>query len=452
MSRIDDLPLYFNLIRRYVLFMFKRYYGDFIIIGKENIPDNVPLIFAPNHINAIMDALVVHTVIPRNLPLIFLARADIFRNKTAARFLGYAKILPAFRMRDGIENLGNNTEIFNQCIEILHNNNALGIMPEGNQEIEHKLRPLVKGIFRIAFAAQQQYGIEPGVKIVPVGIDYGDIFKANKHIIINIGKPIEVSDYVNSYSTNPVKATNEIRDRLRKDLSDLTLNLATNSYYNCFEIVVEVVQNPLREVLGLKDDNTYNRFIARQEVAKRLVELEKNKPDELERLDKLSSEYQRLLSQLNLKTKIIENANPDLLKFILETVFLMIGLPIFILGFILNFLPFSSPVLIRKYIFKAQYEGFFSSLQFGLGIITFPVFYLIQTVLFWIFISSSSWAILLLFFAQYPLGKLALSWNKTIRKYLANIQYLKFKYKKTIQLKELKTLYNQIVETVLSSK
>ena len=451
MSRIDDLPRYFNLIRRYVLFMFKRYYGEFIVIGKENIPENVPLIFAPNHINALMDALAVHYVISRNLPLIFLGRADIFRNKTAARFLGYAKIMPAFRMRDGIENLGNNTEIFNQCIEILHNNKALGIMPEGNQEIERKLRPLVKGIFRIAFAAQQKYGIEPSVKIIPVGIDYGDIFKSNKHIIINIGKPIEVSDYINLYSTNQVKATNEIRERLRKDLSDLTLNLATDSYYNCFEIAVEVVQKPIFEELKLKD-NTLNRFISRQKVAKRLVELEKKKPEELIKLDLLCSEYKKQLNQLNLKTRIIENGNSNSLKIILEIIFLTISIPVFVLGFILNFLPFFSPVFVRKYIMKAQYNGFFSSLQFGLGIITFPLFYLIQTVLFWIFISSSAWAILLFFFAQYPLGKFAFTWNKISVKLMAKIRYIRFKNKKTIQLKELETLYNQIVETVISAK
>ena len=102
MSKIYDIPLYFNLVRRYVIFCFKRYYGEIIVIGKENIPTDSPVIFAPNHTNALMDAIAVHAVVPYSLPLIFLARADIFRNKTAARFLRYAKIMPAFRMRDGI--------------------------------------------------------------------------------------------------------------------------------------------------------------------------------------------------------------------------------------------------------------------------------------------------------------------------------------------------------------
>ena len=240
MSKIYDFSVLFNLTRRYVVFMFKRFYGEFIVVGKENIPKGYPLIFAPSHTNALMDALAVHSVSPQNLPVIFLARADIFKNKTSAKFLHFAKIMPIFRIRDGIENLGKNNDIFLQCIEVLDNNKALGIMPEGNQEIERKIRPIVKGIFRIAFAAQTKYGNLPGVKIIPIGLDYEYIVKSNKPIIINIGKPIEVSEYMDSYADNQVIATNEIRDRLRDNLSNLTVDLATEKYYECFVTAIEV--------------------------------------------------------------------------------------------------------------------------------------------------------------------------------------------------------------------
>jgi hypothetical protein len=35
------------------------------------------------------------------------------------------------------------------------------------------------------------------------GIDFGDFIDVHKHIIINIGKPIEVSEYIESYEENP---------------------------------------------------------------------------------------------------------------------------------------------------------------------------------------------------------------------------------------------------------
>ena len=165
-----DNTLSFDLTRKYTIFCFKRFYSEFIVVGRENLPKNGAVIFAPNHINALMDALAIHAIVPSGLPVIFLARADIFKKKKIADFLHFAKIMPAFRMRDGMENLGKNNEIFDQCVDVLNHNVALGIMPEGNQGEQRKLRPIVKGIFRIAFAAQQLNGLKDGIKIIPIGI------------------------------------------------------------------------------------------------------------------------------------------------------------------------------------------------------------------------------------------------------------------------------------------
>ncbi len=449
MSDINRMPLLLNLSRRYVLFMFRRYYGEFIVTGQENIPKKYPVIFAPNHVNALMDALAVHYIVPRNQVLVFLARADIFKNRKVAQFLNFAKILPAFRMRDGIENLGNNSKIFDECIEILHNNNSLGIMPEGNQEIERKLRPLVKGIFRIAFAAQQKYAEIPGVKIVPIGIDYGDIIKSQKHIIINIGKPIEVSEYMKLFAENPAKAMNEIRDKLSEDLSALTLNLATtNKYYGCFETNVDILQELALENYNLSD-NTFNRYVARQKIAERLVLIEKNNPDQMVRLSELTVQLSDLLERLKMKCSIFSYKELKWLALIFEIGFCVLTFPVFLTGFLMNVIPFFSPVFIRKYILKAEFIGFYSSLHYVLGIITFPLFYIIQTLLFSFFVSSSWWIVLLFFLIQYPIGKMALSWYRKTIKLGAKIRFKQIEKLQSVQLIEAHNKFNDIVNLVL---
>ncbi len=443
------MPLLFNLSRRYVLFMFRRYYGEFIVTGQENIPENYPIIFAPNHVNALMDALAVHYIVPSNEVLVFLARADIFKNKKVAQFLNFAKILPAFRMRDGIENLGNNSKIFDECIEILHNNHSLGIMPEGNQEIERKLRPLVKGIFRIAFAAQQKYAEIPGVKIVPIGIDYGDIVKSQKHIIVNIGKPIEVSDYMKLFAENPAKATNEIRNQLSEDLSDLTLNLATtNKYYSCFETTVDMLHELALEKYNLSD-NTLNRFMARQKIAQRLILIERNNPDQMVRLSELTVQLSDLLERLKLKCSIFSYKELKWLTLIFEIGFCVLTFPVFLTGFLMNVIPFFSPVFIRKYILKAEFTGFYSSLHYVLGIITFPLFYIIQTLLFSFFVSSSWWIVLLFFLIQYPIGKMALNWYRKTIKLIARIRFKQIEKLQSGYLTEAYTKFDDIVNLVL---
>ena len=57
----------------------KVFYRKIIIIGRENINPDHHLIFAPNHQNALMDALAV--LFTHKGQPVFLARADIFKRK-----------------------------------------------------------------------------------------------------------------------------------------------------------------------------------------------------------------------------------------------------------------------------------------------------------------------------------------------------------------------------------
>jgi 1-acyl-sn-glycerol-3-phosphate acyltransferase len=449
MSEIYDFPLSYNLLKRYVIFSFKLYYGEFIITGKENIPDHCPLIFAPNHTNALMDAIAIASLIPDTVPMIFLARADIFKKKAVAKALNFVKIMPAFRMRDGLENLGQNSEVFERCREVLDNNKALGIMPEGNQEIERYLRPLVKGIFRISFAAQKKYGDKPGVKIIPVGLDYGDIIKAGKHIIINIGKPIEVSDYMDEYAENSVIATNHIREQLKEDLCNLSLNLATDKYYPTFETAVEVCNTAFVKQMQLTD-NTLNRFVARQQIAERLAALERDKPKKAKELDSLCEQYSKTLNSLNLRNWVLENRSYKKLALTIECLALILTFPIFIYGLITNFFPFFTPEYLRKNVFKTEFTGFFSSLQFGTGIILFPLFYAVETLLFAGLTGFPWWVCIMFLLSFYPFGKLALKWNNYAKKFFAKLRFNKYRRTKPDKIEQTQNIREQIIKIVKS--
>lgn len=444
MSEIYDFPLSYNLTKRYVVFTFKRFYSEFIVVGRENIPSEGPVIFAPNHNNALMDALVILSIVRHNLPVVFLARSDIFKDGFVRSALRFSKIMPAFRMRDGAENLGRNADVFEKCIEALHHKKALGIMPEGNQELELNIRPLVKGIFRIAFAAQQTMPdpLKPGVKIVPVGLDYGDIVKFGKPVIVSVGKPIEVSEYMEKYSDNQVIATNLIRSRLFDDLSNLTLNLATKDYYSCFETVVKVWEKPSLDYYHLPDNTVY-RFRARQLAAKQLVKLEKTDPEAIKQLNELSARYSQLLSTTKLTDKVLERKQKSVFSLLFSSFILLINFPFYVFGLILNFLPFFTPVLVRKYVFKAKFIGFFSSLQYGIGLLSFPFFYFIQALLFGWLTPFSWWTAVLFFFLQYPMGKLAFFWHSSQKKFAGWLRYRIHHNSSTVV--ELTSLRRQIV-------
>jgi 1-acyl-sn-glycerol-3-phosphate acyltransferase len=76
MSKIYDFTLSYGLFKSYVMFAFKRFFSRYIVMGKENIPETGPIILAPNHLNALMDALAAISVVPHKMPVVFLARSD----------------------------------------------------------------------------------------------------------------------------------------------------------------------------------------------------------------------------------------------------------------------------------------------------------------------------------------------------------------------------------------
>lgn len=435
--------------RRYVNPLFKRFYSKFIVLGKENIPTEGPVIFAPNHLNALMDALVILASTPYKLSNVFIARSDIFKKGFFAKALRFLKILPAFRIRDGYENLGKNDATFEEAREVLEQRNALCVMPEGNQGDQRKLRAFVKGIFRIAFTAQEQIGDKEQIKLIPVGIDYSDRTKFGAEAIVNYGKPLLVSDYMPLYAENPAIAINKLRADLKTALHAQTVDIATDTRYDSFETAMTVTDHSVAKSLFHKRDSV-SRFYARQRIAEYLVEMEEKDEAKTEKLSALCSEYKKLTTAGKLTETTLEKPRGFFTLF-LQTLWLLITLPVFLCGFVLNMFPFLLPVYIRKKM-KVKYDGFFSSFDFVLGaIFTFPIFYLIQTVLFAVFSPTPWWSVLVFAISQYALGKLAFLWYESARKYTNRLHYHFMKISRPKQIQEIQKVRAGIQEMVIIS-
>lgn len=424
MKTTNKNPFLKKLIRRYVVFGFKNFYSEFHIIGEENIPSSGPVIFAPNHTNALMDAIAIHAILPTEVSVTFLARSDIFKNKRVAGILNYLGLLPAFRIRDGVENLAKNDASFEKCVELLNANAALGIMPEGNQGDERKIRPLVKGIFRIGFAAQQKIGIESAVKIVPVGLDFGSITNFGKHIIISVGKPIEISKYISRYEQNPALATNELKAELASSLSDLTINITSSQHYNSIEMTLEIVA----KMKTVRNNNEYKAleiFEIKKQTLKKLLQLEATEPEKILELEKYCTELQEDINAYHIKPEIIVDKTLTTADLIKKTTLLIVGAPLFIIGLLCNILPFKAPEYLRKKL-GVKYKGFYSSFHFVFGLISFPVFYFIQICLINAAFQLTWVEFILAFGFQYLMGKIAYSWLSSIKTLKDRLYYRRF--------------------------
>lgn len=128
-KNIEKFDIFYQLLKKYVDFWHNYiFYRRVIVLGKDTVDFSVPTIFAPNHQNALMDAMAVLCTLDRQL--IFLARADIFRKKFVAKILYFLKMLPVYRIRDGFEAVKQNDDTFRDTLRVMENRNGVVILPE----------------------------------------------------------------------------------------------------------------------------------------------------------------------------------------------------------------------------------------------------------------------------------------------------------------------------------
>ncbi|MFM9075395.1 MAG: 1-acyl-sn-glycerol-3-phosphate acyltransferase, partial [Bacteroidota bacterium] len=98
------------------------YFRQLPVTGTSTIPASGPILFAANHQNSFLDALIVTITQPREMH--YLVRSDVFRKPWADRMLRMLNMLPVFRIRDGWHTLGNNAPTFARCVEIFRSGGA----------------------------------------------------------------------------------------------------------------------------------------------------------------------------------------------------------------------------------------------------------------------------------------------------------------------------------------
>ena len=215
--------LLYRLLKKYVYFGLKLFYRRYQVHGVENVPMHGPVIFAINHQNAFMDALLVAVSSRRN-PW-FITRASIFSSSTARYWLGKLQMLPIYRFRDGHTNMKKNDEAMAHTIALLLKNETILIFPEGNHDRHWALRPLQKGIARMAFEVEQQTDFTSGLHIVPVGINYEDHLSSHSEVLLVFGKPISIQNYQSRYTEQPAKATLRLMDELKVAMKAIMLHI-----------------------------------------------------------------------------------------------------------------------------------------------------------------------------------------------------------------------------------
>ena len=334
MAKIYEKDKRYFLLRIYVDSLFKMSYRHVEFYGNEKLPTDGAIIYAPNHTNTLMDALAVLAM--NKSAKVFVARADVFKNPVALKFLTFLKMLPINRKRDGNESLAKNEEINDIVVEVLQNKVPFCILPEGRHRAMHSLLPLQKGLFRIALQANDTFGKESPVYIVPVGISFGHFFRYHSSLLVQVGEPINVTDFVNtSPNLTPPEQINTLRDELAERIKKVCLQIEDNDNYNATLELCRIDSKKQQKDLGLKGNNMLNRFLAGKETIRKVEKLlESNPSDTQDFLNNVNDfSIKRHKAGIGAESYLNKHINFSILGKIL---FLLLGLPYFVFSAVVS--------------------------------------------------------------------------------------------------------------------
>jgi 1-acyl-sn-glycerol-3-phosphate acyltransferase len=385
MSKIQKDNLFYELLCLSVKFVYQKFFRQIEIRGTENVPTGEPVIFAPNHQNALLDALAV--LFYQKGSIVFMARADIFQKKINAWFLGILKLTPIFRIRDGFENLSKNEEQMKVAEDVLLDNAKLCLMPEGNQGNQHKLRPLVKGLFRIAYSTEELLHGKSHIKIIPVGIDCSYYQHAGCDLVLTYGKPIEVKDYIELYKENSSSALNVLRKVLSERMSQIMHHIGSTSHYEiiynlcCFGTPAYL---EIQAEKGMAIKSTTGAglcFDARCALGKILDKIDAENPEIILELDAYCSQLKKLPGYPTEITEFMEQKMTTTYN-IISIMLSIILLP----GFIMNFPTWLINHLICK---KVDDKQMHSTFAFTIGLLFNAFVYIVATFIIWMFFKTN---------------------------------------------------------------
>lgn len=361
---------YYKFLRYTLPITLRIFYKKIQVTGTENIPRNTPIIFTPNHQNSLMDALITGIISDRGT--FFLARADVFKKKSIADIMYKLRVLPVYRTRDGIDSLSNNNETFDKSVDLLVQNHSVLVFVEGSHNRVRHLRELKKGYARIAFAAAEKSPNNLPV-IIPVGINYSGHLYIQTNVVINFGKPIKISDFIELYHEKPAAAMLQLTQKLAPKIRELILSIDDKENYKQIEVIKDININEAKQEGILQRNNFLVQLNKEKEIIAKLAQIKNENLNEYQELISNASEYLTIIDKNDLHDEQICIKKPEN-KVLLSILSFIIAIPLLLPGYIVNIIPY---LIIKKLLKKVKDDHFLATFTFGIGMFLFPIYYLI---------------------------------------------------------------------------
>lgn len=355
-----------SALARLVLAVFFR---RVLVRGLEPSMSSGPVLVVANHVNSLIDAVLVAGTFPR-MPR-FLAKSTLWNNPGLRPFLALGKVIPVYRRQDPGVDASLNQTTFARCHEVLRDGGVIAIFPEGISHNEPELQPLRTGVARIALEAEERFG-PLGVKILPAGLTFDAKGTFRSSALVRFGAPIEPRAQEGEDPRDTVlRLTEEVALALRAQ----TLNFRSWDQARRLQRAVELygqprLQVPRRASLAQVHD-LQRAFLEGYTV------LAERFPERVARVEEAVDRYDRLLTEAGLRDDQVGSVYPagKVASYVATRLLsLLLGLPLAVVGTLLNWLPYRIPGgLARRFAATPDVE---STYKLFPAVVLFPLFWL----------------------------------------------------------------------------
>ena len=430
--------------------IFYQIYYTFQLKGKNKIPYGNPIILSPNHTNGFIDPVILGSVLKSKVR--FFARGDVFKGPVLKWILNDLNMSPMYRLQEGYSEIKKNDATFEECKKLLSENKTILIFPEAIAVQEKRLQPLKKGLSRIVFQTEEAFDFKKNVLVVPIGLNYSNAKKFRSKLLIRIGEPISLKKYEEEFKENKVKAINNFTRMLEQEMRKLIITIKDK---NNDELVENITEIYLREwMIEKKYDlkNLEEEFYVREGIAELVNYQSENNLEALNSLKEKISPYLQQLHKQSLRDHLlspitINNTKPW--DFLLEFIVIWIGMPIYGLGLLMNYLPyFISKKFVVKNIKKAE---FIASIYANMAMFLWIFNYLIQLLI--VALVFRNWALLGFYAVLVPLlGMFALNYYSIMKKIFGRWRLLRLVRKDRATVETLMQERAEIIERLDTMK
>ncbi|OWP64289.1 glycerol acyltransferase [Hymenobacter amundsenii] len=421
--------LFYRVMKPLVQVALRVFFRQLEVHHKTRLQGPGPLLIASNHPNTLMDPLVA--AINRRQPIAFLAKSTFFQNPIVRAIMESGNSIPIYRRQDletGAEALtptqleAQNEKAFGRCYDYFDKGGTIMIFPEGTSVSERRLRPLKTGAARIALGAEARRDFGLNLHILPLGINYFDPQRFRSDVFLNLAEPIRVADYAAQYRQDPEAAAAALTEEIRSRLEQHLIITRTNEED---ELITQVERTFGQHLIQDDEETLYDNFLLSRTLLKAVRYFEQHSATRLADIQQKLHAYLQQLAQLGLTDDALEARGPasSRSRRALETaVRLTLGFPLYLYGLVNNYLPYIIPSMVAR---RATKEAeFVAPIMLVVGMLTFTIFYLLQTALVHHFTQDWRWT--LLYLLSLPLsGFYALNYAGTLQQRQQRLRVLR---------------------------